>query len=111
MIDIVIVMGGRYTLRCGDSGRSRLAKSWVAGDLLMAPQFGVPVPVAQSDLDFGKTGMHKQNPKRVPIGRHAPAAGGNAALPLPVATSDTRFLMLFLHRVKARKPFWKRNLV
>ena len=34
---IVMVIGGRYTVRCGESGRSRLANSRVAGDLLMAP--------------------------------------------------------------------------
>ncbi|WP_292550460.1 hypothetical protein [Mesorhizobium sp.] len=60
MIDIVIVIGGRYTLRCGESGRSRLANSRVAGDLLMAPpvrrllepqrKSGIAVP----GCDFGQ---------------------------------------------------------
>jgi hypothetical protein len=59
--------------------------------------------------------MHKQESKARrmnPFRRDALlASGGNTALPLPVATSDSRFLMLFLHRVKARKSFWKRHLV
>jgi hypothetical protein len=52
-----MVIGGRYTLRCGESGLSRLA--WVAGDLLMAaPVRRLPLRwkcgIAASGCDFGQ---------------------------------------------------------
>src|SRR5438445_11523642 len=59
MIDIVMVIGGRYTLRWGESGRSRLAAARVAGDLLMAPLVRCPEPrwkaaFAAFMYDFGQ---------------------------------------------------------